>query len=242
VSRTRTLAELRSDIRDQASINGFSVRHSDTLLTRLVNQEIQAHRAEVSLDGVTNYLSFYSSTFTTGNTSPHKFALLDLSSGPSPALVRPYGLDIIVNDTSQKTLKAVSMSERADYGGQPGEPEAWAQYQSYKLAIFPAPATAYTYILSYLGKLTDLSADADTFDGVEGWEDRVVWGVVARVTARDQFPEAYSMAVSERERAAAKVLQTARQTGKGVIHRRRDTWGERQRDMRLRRSPWFPYR
>lgn len=237
MARTRTLTELIADVRFQSSTQGFTVRHTDADITRLINQEIQAHREEVSLDGVANYLVSYSSTFTAGNTSPYTFATLDLSSGPSPALVRLYGLDILVTSNETKTLKAVSFAERSDYGGVPAEPVAWAPISTYKIAILPAPATAYTYVAWYLPKLTDLSTGSDTFDGVAGWEDRVVWGAVSRIIARDQFPQAYSMAVAERERATAKVLQTARQTGKGVIHRRRDTWLERRQDRRLRRTP-----
>lgn len=238
MSRTRTLTELIADVRFQSNTQGITVRHTDADITRLLNQEIQAHREEVSQEGITNYLSSYSSTFTAGNTSPNMFAVLDLASGPSPALVRTYGIDVVLNAQEQKTLHAVSFSERSDYGGTPGLPQAWAPYQSYKVAIFPAPAYAYTYIVWYLPKLTDLSSGSDTFDGVAGWEDRVVWGAVARIIARDQFPQAYSMAVAERERATAKTLATSKQTGKGVVHRRRDTWAERRRDQFHRRNPW----
>ncbi len=237
MSRTVTLTNLLAQVRYQASIQGFTVRHSDSDLTALINTSIQLHREMVSLEGVSNYLSSYSSTFSPGNTSPNKFALLDLSSGPNPALVRPYGVDVIVGN-EQKTLHAVSFSERSDYGGQPGEPEAWAQYQLYKLAIFPAPAYAYTYIVWYLGKLADLSSGPDTFDGVAAWDQWVVWDVVCKVVDRDQFPSAYAMASGERDRCEALVKASSKQTGKGVVHRRRDTWGERRRDARLRHSPW----
>lgn len=237
MSRTVTLLSLRDSVRYHASVQGFTVRHSDSDLNRLINTCIQEHREEVSLDGIANYLVPYSSTFTAGNTSPYTFGVLDLSSGPSPALVRLYGLDILVTSNETKTLKPVAFSERSDYGGVPAEPEAWAQISTYKYAILPAPATAYTYVAWYLPLLADLSADASTFDGVAGWDQRVIWGVVAMIVNRDSFPQAYSMAVAERERATAKVLQTARQTGKGVIHRRRDTWLERRQDRRLRRTP-----
>lgn len=236
MSRTRTLTEMIADVRFQADLQGFTVRHTDADITRLLNQAVNEHRRDVSLEGVTNYLAVYSSTFTAGNTSPHKFGVLDLSSGPNPALVHLYGLDLVIND-EQRTLHAVSLSERSDYGGSPAEPEAWAPMTAYKYAIFPAPATAYTYIAHYLPKFTDLATGSDTFDGVEGYEDDVLWRTVVRLIARDQFPTAFQMAVQERERATAKCLATAKQQGKGVIHRRRDTWGARRRDVRERRRP-----
>ncbi len=237
MSRTRTLTELIADVRFQGSIEGFTVRHSDAQITRMLNQEIQAHREQVSLEGIANYLASYSTTFTSGNTSPFKYAVLNLASGPSPALTRLYGIDVIVGNEA-KTLHPVAYSERNDYGGQPGEPECWAQITSYTFAILPAPAYAYTYIAHYLPKLADLATGSDTFDGVAGWEDVVVWGAVVRLIARDQFPQAYQLATQERARAEARVMANSKQTGKGVVHRRRDTWGERRRDARLRHSPW----
>lgn len=237
MARTRSLVNLRADVRAQASVEGQTVRHTDAQITRLLNQSINWHRRAVSLEGVAQYLVQYSSTFTAGNTSPYKYAVLNLASGPSPALVRMYGVDVIVGSEA-KTLHSVAFSERNDYGAQPGEPEAWAQITSYTYAILPAPAYAYTYIVHYLPVLTDLSADADTFDGLEGYEDAVVWDTVSKIIARDQFPQAYQIAVAERDRAHASIMATSKQTGKGVIHRRRDTWGERRRDAATRRSPW----
>src|SRR5688572_26314557 len=237
MSRTRTLTELIADVRFQGSIEGFTVRHTDAQITRLLNQSISWHRRAISLEGIAQCLVQYSTTFTAGNTSPYKYAVLNLASGPNPALTRLYGIDVIVGSEA-KTLKSVSFSERNDYGGQPGEPEAWAQITNYTYAILPAPASALTYIAHYLPKLTDLSTGSDTFDGLEGYEDAVVWDTVVKLIARDQFPAAYALATQERDRAHASVLATAKQTGKGVVHRRRDTWGERRRDARLRHSPW----
>jgi hypothetical protein len=237
MARTRTLTNLISDVRTQSNTQGVTVRHTDADITRALNQEIQRHRREVSQDGITNYLTHYSSTMTAGATSPHVFGVLDLSTGPSPALVRLYGLDITVSGYA-KTLHAVSFSERSDYGSQADTPEAWAPMTTYKFAILPAPAQAYTYVAHYLPLLADLSTGSDTFDGIEGYEDVVVYGACVRLCARDQYPNAYSMFKAEYAEAKASVLATARQTGKGVVHRRRDTWGERRRDLRDRRAPW----
>ncbi len=237
MSRTITLTNLLAQVRYQASVQGLTVRHSDADLTALINSSIQLHREMVSLEGISNYLVSHSSTLVAGNTSPYKFAVLDLASGPSPALVRVYGFDIIVGNEA-KTLHPVAFSERNDYGGEPGEPEAWAPYQLYKIALFPAPAYAYTYVVWYLPKLADLSAGADTFDGVAAWDQWVIWDVVCKVIDRDQFASAFALAANERERCQQLIMNTSKQTGKGVIHRRRDTWGERRRDQRLRRSPW----
>lgn len=239
MSRTRTLTELISDIRTQSNTQGVTVRHTDADITRAINQSIQRHRREVSQEGITNYLSAYSSTLTAGATSPHAFGVLDLSSGPSPALVRLYGLDITVDGVA-RTLKSVSFSERNDYGSQADVPEAWAPMTTYKVAILPAPASTYTYVAHYLGKLTDLSAGADTFDGIEGAEDVIVWDVCVRLVARDQYPNAYGMFKAEFASAQQSVLATAKQVGKGVVHRRRDTWAERRRDVRGRRNWRWP--
>jgi hypothetical protein len=226
MSRTVSVDELISRIRYQADIQGLTVRHTDTELTTLINQAIQAHRERVSFDaGISHYLTAHSSTFTAGKTSPYQFNVLDLSTAPTDPVTRIYSLEITINDTV-KTLDGVSFSERNDYANSPSEPVAWAPIQTCKIAILPAPDQAYAYTVWYLPKFSDISGTA-TFDGVAGWEDEIVWEVCCRIVNRDQFAQAYSMFAAERDRAIAGVMLNAQTPARNVIKRREDSLGRR---------------
>lgn len=193
MTRPATLAQILDDIRDQADILGAELRHTGTRLTRKVNQSIQRFREAVTIEGHALYLTSSSGTLTAGVQSPFAFRTLDISGITD--MVRPFGLDITVNGTVS-SLHHVPFQSRNDYGGGQfnGIPVAWSQYNRNSIAILPPPDTAFAYTLWYLPKATDLAADGDTFDGVAGWEDWIVWDVVTRVLIRDQYPTALAMA------------------------------------------------
>ena len=233
MARNVTLTQLRSDITDQADIAGAvgaSSRYTTGQLNRWINQAIQRFREKLSNEGVQHYLTHATGSLTAGVTSPFQFGTLDLSAA-SPAIVRVYGLDVTINSET-RTLLHVPFTARSDFGGptNTGEPLAWANYQTAKLAIFPAPDSTYTYVCWYLPVLADLSSDNDTFDGVAGWEEFIVWEVVCRIITKDQYPQAYQMAVSERDRAWDDILRNAtRVTSAGGAVVGRDTLGQIRR-------------
>jgi hypothetical protein len=194
VSRTVTLSQLRTDVLVQADLVGATVRHDSTILNRLINQSIQGFREAISNEGNQHYLVSSSGTLTAGATSPHSFLSLDLSA-ISPSIVRTFGFDVTV-DGVVHTLDHRPFTERNIWGGPTttGIPRNWAHYQTAKLAIQPAPNAAYPYTIWYLPVLADLSADGDTFDGVSGWEEWIVWDVVCKLLIRDQQGQAFGSA------------------------------------------------
>ena len=225
MSRNRTLAELRSALANQADIVGASARYTPTMLNGLLNQSIQSFRERISIETEgARYLTSTSGTLSVGTTSPYPFQVLDLS-GLSPGLVRTFGVDIIVNGRVV-TLEQRPFHERAMFGTQPSVPVAWAHFQTDKLAIMPAPETAYPYTVWYLPVSSDLSSDADTFDGVAGWEDFVVWDAFARLIIRDNNEKLYQQATDKAERIFANVLRGATKVSHaGGAHKGRDTFG-----------------
>lgn len=230
MARNVTLSQLRTDIADQADITGAvgaSSRYTPTQLNRIINQSIQRFREKISNEGATRYLVSTSSTLSAGATSPYPFYVLDLSA-VSPSIVRTYGLDITVNNVV-RTLKHVPFTRRGEYGGPNYRdiPQAWAHYQGNKLAIFPPSNATYTYVCWYLPVLADLSADGDTFDGVSGWEDFIVWDCLCRLIMKDQYPQAYQMASGERDRVWMDIVrQATRVSSEGGAFTGRDTLGE----------------
>jgi hypothetical protein len=185
MSRDVSLSQLRTDIANQCDfVASASTRYTPTLLTRLINQSIQRFRERCSAEGMTHFLTSTSGTLL-GQTSPYAFEELDLSS-VTPSVVRTYGVDVTINGVVN-TLAHRPFTERNDYSDLgPGIPVAWAQYQTRTLAIMPSRGGD-AYTVWYLPVLDDLVDDTDTFDGVSGWENWVVWDVVCQLAARDQY-------------------------------------------------------
>ncbi len=210
MSRLVSLSQLRTDVATQCDfVVGASGRYTSTILTRYLNQSVMRFRERVSNEGMTHYLVSTTGTVTSGATSPYSFKQLDLSA-VSPAIVRVYGVDLTVNNIV-KTLAHRPFQERNDYGapGITGEPACWAMYQTTSIALMPAPNQSYSYTVWYLPLLADMSADGDTFDGVAGWEQWIVWDVVCQLIARDQYQSAYNQAVQLRSEIWQDVLRSA---------------------------------
>lgn len=228
--RTVTLAQLRLDIQNQADIAGLTQRHGATLITRFVNQGIQRFRERLSGEGARHFLSVATGTISSGATSGFPFR--ELRTNPiASGLVRAYGLDIKTQGGEWKRLEHTTFEDRANYGGPiaMGEPCVWAEYQTDKLAILPCPDQSYDFVLWYLAAPVDLSADSDTFDGVAGWEEYVVWDVVQRMMVRDQFPGPYQMVADFKNQVWADILRNAtRVTTAGGAVLGRDSMGNKR--------------
>ena len=227
--RTVTLAQLRQDVSNQADIAGLTQRHGATLLTRFINQGIQRFRERLSGEGARHFLAVATGTLQTGATSGFPFRQLDAGAVAS-GIVRVYGLDIKTQGGEWKRLEHTTFEDRASYGGpiSIGEPSVWAEYQTTKLAILPCPDRPFDYLLWYLPVANDLSADADTFDGVAGWEDYVVWDVVLRMMVRDQFPGPYQIAVTFKDEVWRDIVRSATKvTTAGGATIGRDSMGNR---------------
>lgn len=231
--RTVTLAQLRLDVQNQADIAGLTSRHGATLLTRIINQEIQHFREDLSGEGSRHFLAIATGTMAQGATSGFPFRELNAGALAS-GIVRVYGLDVKTQGGEWKRLEHTTFEDRANYGGpmSTGEPAVWAEYQTTKLAVLPAPDRAYDFILWYLPVLNDLAVDADTFDGVAGWEDYVMWSSVARLVIRDQYPQTFQMVIQYRDETMRKILRSAtRVTTAGGATVGRDSLGNRMQAM-----------
>jgi hypothetical protein len=237
MARNVTLGQLKADIKWQADLTGATTRHVASMYTRAINQSIQRFRRSLTKSGSTHYLTKTTGTFSAGTTSPHPFQILDLSS-ESPSVVRVYGVDITVG-SKVRQLTHVPFTHRGQYGTDTGEPEAWASASQSSIAILPGPDAAYSYCVWYLPVISDLSDDSDAWDGVEGWEEFIVWDVVSRLIVRDQNANAYATVMSERESRWRDILDSARDvTAAGGVVIARDTFGERLSGLtRDRRDP-----
>lgn len=233
--RTRTLTQLISDLRLLSDTQNLTTRHDDASLTRAINQAIQRFREKLSTEGINHYLQPSTVTLSVGATSPYPFTTLDLSA-LSPGVVRVYQVHVTV-DNRVIPLEGVEFTEVTRYqdvyqGVKSGVPLAFANWTTNKLAIVPPPDSAYSAVVWYLPVLADLVNGADTFDGVAGWEDWVVYQAAIQIANRDRDQTQIALLASERDRIWAELIRSAGRVNRAATTRRRDTWGERE-ELRL---------
>jgi hypothetical protein len=239
VARTRTLAQLRDDVRWQSDNEGNTARVSDARLTRAINQSIQEFREAVSDAGHPYYLQQSTGTLSVGVTSPYPFGALTISA-LSPSLLRPYGLDIQVGEM-WVTVNPGNFDERNDgqidgwiSGPRTGQPSKFFLFNETQLAYTPAADRAYPYILYYLPVGTDLSADADTFDGMAGWEEWVIYNAAAKLAIRDNHTEHLAQIAAERARLLEGIMKRAPHRQRAGATTKVDIRGRRNRALAAR--------
>lgn len=85
--------------------------------------------------------------------------------------------------------------------------------QANNLVFVPTPKAAYTLRVYYIPTLTALSADGDTFDGINGFEDLLIVRSILRLLRREKMPTAEF--VAEAERVERRVMAAAEQLDVG---------------------------
>lgn len=226
MARTRTLAELRADVRWQFDFESMTGRVTDAKLNRAINQSIQELRELVSDAGNPYFLATpQTGSLTVGPTAPHTFGTISLPA----TFVRAYGLDIF-NTAEWVSLKPANFEERTMWGdGVTNQtPEAFFLFNGTQLGIVPAPDQGYQYKLYYLPTHTDLVADGDTFDGIAGWEDWVVFNTGNRLLLRDNQGEQYAAFSAERDRRLAGILARSNHRQRAGATTRVDVRGSRR--------------
>ena len=217
------------------------MRNDEPSLTRVLNQSIQAFREWISDNGFAYYLVPATGVCPIGATAPYAFGLLTISS-ISPGVVRVYGVDLTVNNVVY-SLDAVAFAERNGFQGflsdtsKTGIPTNFTMYDNNKISLLPPAQAAYPYTLWYLPVAQDLSADSDTFDGIAGWEEWLVWDVCVKLAFRESDQIKLAMA-GERDRIQAAILKRSRHLQRQGPMIKRDTRGEKMDKKRFLRSNW----
>lgn len=211
MARTRELQELEQDLLWQLDRDGAWLRNESPRVRRALNQSCAEFREVVSEAGHPYYLRASTGALAVGATAPYHFATLDLSA-LSPSHHRIFGFDIKVGQEWQSVDAAHfndRNSEQAAVNGS-GTPRIWFEFNRTSLAYAPAAAQAYSYILFDLPVHADLVEDADAFDGMNGWEEWVIFNAGAKLLLRDRDShlEAFQL---ERARLLAVVMKNAPQ-------------------------------
>lgn len=222
MAREITLDDLIAAVQWQADIEGAVQRHTPQKITDALNLSQQAFRLRISA------ASDYYKT---------KTATLSIAGGdttvPVPAdFVRLYGFDIQYQGRWRE-LFPFSFSERNkgdDYWLTSGPPTYFRERNAGLIDIMPTSDGAYSYRLWYLPTGTDLVNGTDTFDGIAGWEDWLIFDTALRVSARDaDVNDNYQYLQSEFSRVDKRVFEEAAKRTVPGAGRRLDTMGRRER-------------
>jgi hypothetical protein len=176
---TKTLSVLRDRIRFLGSYE-----NSTKFTNALVNDEINAALAELYelLDDV------HGGYFDTDTTTPTvtNQAYVDL-----PATFwRLRGVDILIGG-KYRALEQIGIEQRNDFQTSTGQPVAYrtiAGGARGRLALYPTPSGVNTLRIVYTPTYTPLSADGDSFEYYNSYEDYVICGTLLRLDQREERP------------------------------------------------------
>jgi hypothetical protein len=230
VVRGRQLSDMLDDIRWQSDQLGAIVRNDDPHLTRALNQSIQRWREWVSEQGHPLYLVTHTDVLPVGPANGNvSYGTIDMSSW-TPVPVHVYQMELRVSNTVIN-LSQIPYESRNDYQGRQfstffqgvtnSQPAAFFRLGQ-TLNIVPPSQASYTYTVYYLPLVPDLVNPTDVFDGESGWEEWLSWDVLVKLIVRDKLPDEYQIAVGERDRIQADILQRLRQDRPSVSRRRND--------------------
>lgn len=203
--RTRTLLQMRTDAR----VRSDSVRNrhvTDAQIDVWINQGISCLWDTVV---VVDPARYYASTPITTSVGTESYSL------PSD-FYQEIGVDLVRN--GQRTpLAPLNFSERfgpegdsPDFGV--GSPRVRFEIRAQSLYFDPDPG-ANNYLLHYTRVADTLDSDADTFDGVNGWEDYPVLYAAIAIIDREEGDSGALRADLARIEARIRTMAGLRENG-----------------------------
>lgn len=237
-ARTKTLAQLRTAVRERAAIESDLGFYPNSLLNGWINESWQDLRTELSNAESDLFLVRVTGTTTTGAETGTAYGTIAY---PSDAAAI-YGLDIEV-ESDMVPLDPISFAERNDYQlgqGRTGTPvgyrvlnigtESTTTVTAGEIALVPPPASAVPYTLHYLPNWTDVTTDSHVFNCPSGVEQWVIWDTCVKAAIRGNDAKNQRAGFeAERSRAMVRIMKGAKRLTRGGPVKRRDVRAERWR-------------
>lgn len=187
MAKTVTLAQLITDVRlwsDNRTGSSGSEAITDTEITRLLNLHLGALHGKMAALGSADFpLAIAQDTITlAGGTA--SYALPD-------DFLSAVSVELAWATTEREIVR--SLNHYAD--AYKFRSMTWGQWGSKRFRIvgnqitfYPTPAQAVDAILTYVPTFADLADDADTWDGINGWEKLVTLGAALDVMSIQARP------------------------------------------------------
>lgn len=186
MARNVTLLSLRTQALQRADMQNSNFIDSTSGVTCEANNIINASAAELYDLLVTNFEDYYTSSSTISVVSG-----TDTYSLPA-SFYKLLGVDLVIDSNGNAvTLKRFSFSDRNAFLFTPTMSVVGLAYLRYMLQgqnikFVPLPSSASTVKLWFIPTLTPLSADSDTFDGINGWEDYIIVDSAIRFLTKEE--------------------------------------------------------
>lgn len=182
MASTKTLAEIRTQVRQRADQENSKFISDSELLSY-----INASYAELYDILVSAFADYYisSETFTLSGTN--------LRALPSD-FYKLRGVDYQISNGEWITLYKFNFERRNSKNREiirtyRGEPTRQYRLQGSNLRIEPENQADGTYRIWYVPNFTALSADTDTVDGVNGWEEYIVVDAAIKCAIKDEMTD-----------------------------------------------------
>lgn len=186
MARTRTLLELRTEVRQRADLEGATAFIPDTEVDRYINQSIadlyDILRDHAPEDYYSESLTYsVSATFITPPT--RFFQLLSLERVDGTRVVR---------------LQRIDARDRPLLVGAGGPPTHYRMVGQVSdttgvftpsIELYPNSSTVYQFTLRYLPHAPVLNSDTDVWDGFNGWEEYAVLDAALKCMEKEQNPD-----------------------------------------------------
>lgn len=234
---SRTLAQLRAELRYLGDAEGLTARHPDADLTRRLNQAVRSYRAMVTANGLPYFIQTTTAATLTGTTltgeaystvpfptNAEQILGVDVSLGSASGLADWYPLQYITWQARRNTLWSPSLPRHFAIKAVPqANPADLDAVLPGVIAIFPACESG-EYVVHYIDSYVDMAADADLLVALPDACDWVVWHAVADLAARDDDQkETYVVSVQKKAEAEQRLLASAGrvQSSGPILPRRR---------------------
>lgn len=184
MARSRTLGDMRSDVRLRADLVGNQFV-TDSELNEYINQSLaELYDRLVGSRGQ----EYYAAEQVITTTGVEAYAL--------PATHYETLYVELENGGTRFRLGSYSMHERAALIGSsasnPGIPVAF-RILAGNITFLPAPTAGYTIRHWFVPACPRLVSDSDSFDGVDGWEEYAIWRAVAYVQQKEQLDPSFAL-------------------------------------------------
>lgn len=233
----RTLAEVETEIRFRFDLEGFTSRHPQTNVFRLINDVYRDLRDRLTSEGSTLFISSTEATqSTTGRTSGYPGTLLTAATFPSFSIVHEVHC-LIGSSWVPLAHRSLADALTETDNSSTGVPMAWclagvnaesgsSTGQQLQLLITPALDVARTFRVLGLKSWTYLTQTTDRIYTDLGLDGYIMAAVGVILVARDDDVELYQARVAERELAYQEIKKRSK---------RRDPAPMRRVDVRSRR-------
>lgn len=177
MAKVSTLAELRARVAFEGDFPNSS-KFTPTILTAKVNEGIE-ETWSVLTDARPDYY--------TREQSPAPVTVAGVDQVALPLdLLHLRKVELLDGDRAYK-LMTINLAESHRVRRGSGRPSRYRP-QGTALKLYPPPEAAYTLRIYYIPAFTNLAADGDTFDGINGFEDHAVALAIYRLKLREQMP------------------------------------------------------